>query len=480
MNKNLSAVSFIVILLLLGLTENVMANVTSKTLVTYLAPAGAELNRDYTVHVTQNGSTWMESPCYLVLVDEVKNCKHNTEKSSISSFDFSGNVDVAVTYNKGTIDSVRIRPLSYGIKYRIDKNTVYFTLDKPSNLSVEVNGDIFHNLQLFANPLEENIPKKKDRNVMYFGPGIHTCDGDGFIIPSGKTVYVAGGAVLKNRLILDGVHDVKIMGRGVIDYTVKEGIRIARSENISVEGVVLTQIPVGNSNYVSICNVKSISYYGWGDGMNVFASNHVQYDRVFCRNSDDCTTVYATRKGFSGGANDIIMQNSTLWADVAHPIFIGLHGNPEKPDTIQNLRYHNIDILDQNEHQVDYQGCLAISAGDNNLVRNVVFDNIRIENLREGQLVNLRTTYNKKYCHAPGRRIENVLFKDISYNGNKPNLSIICGYNENRPIKDIRFENLRINGKVITDDMENKPSWYKTSDMAGFYVGENVESISFK
>ena len=35
--------------------------------------------------------------------------------------------------------------------------------------------------------------------------------------------------------------------------------------------------------------------------MNVFASNNVLFDGVFCRNSDDCTTVYATRLGFHGG-----------------------------------------------------------------------------------------------------------------------------------------------------------------------------------
>lgn len=149
---------------------------------------------------------------------------------------------------------------------------------------------------------------------MYFEPGIHTCEGDGFIIPSSKKVYIVGGGILKNRLILDHVHDVEVSGRGMIDYTIKEGIRIANCENISVEGITLTQIPVGNFNHVSISNVKSISYYGWGDGMNVFASNKVSYDRAFCRNSDDCTTVYATRKGFSGRADDITMQKSSASA----------------------------------------------------------------------------------------------------------------------------------------------------------------------
>ena len=69
--------------------------------------------------------------------------------------------------------------------------------------------------------------------------------------------------------------------------------------------------------------------YGWGDGMNVFASNNVLFDGVFCRNSDDCTTVYGTRAGFKGGCRNITMRNSTLWADVAHPIFIGIHGNSD-------------------------------------------------------------------------------------------------------------------------------------------------------
>lgn len=79
--------------------------------------------------------------------------------------------------------------------------------------------------------------------------------------------------------------------------------------------------------------------------MNVFASNNVLFDGVFCRNSDDCTTVYATRMGFHGGCRNVTMQNSTLWADVAHPIFIGLHGDVDRNEVMENLTYRNIDIL---------------------------------------------------------------------------------------------------------------------------------------
>lgn len=449
-------------------------------LAVYPAPAGAELNSDFTVGVRQSGQAWQTLPAYLVNVDEVRDVKHHVENASMSYFDFSGEVEVSVRFNRGDIQTARVRPLSYGIVPEVKGNTLTFRLNRPCNLSVEVNGDIFHNLHLFANPVETSVPDAKDPDVIYFGAGIHRpAMGKVFRISSGKTVYVSGGAVLMGQILIENVRDVKVLGRGVIDRSVKEGIRIANSRNIYVEGVTLTQIPTGGSDSVTIRNVKSISYYGWGDGMNVFASSNVLFDGVFCRNSDDCTTVYATRKGFTGGCRNITMQNSTLWADVAHPVFIGLHGNTPQPDTIENLHYINIDILDHKEKQVDYQGCLAINAGDNNLVRNVRFENIRIEDFRQGQLVHLRVSFNKKYCTAPGRGIENVLFKDITYTGQNAELSLIAGYDAERKIKNIRFENLRINGQVISDDMKEKPAWYKTGDMARFYVGEHVENVSF-
>ena len=102
---------------------------------------------------------------------------------------------------------------------------------------------------------------------------------------------------------------------------------------------------------------------------------------------------------------------------------------------------------------------------------NVRFENIRIENFRQGQLLNLRIFYNEKYCTAPGRGIENVLFKDIDYTGDRAEISVIEGYNEERRIRNIRFKNLRVNGVVISDDMQGKPAWYHTGDMARIYVG---------
>lgn len=454
---------------------------------------------DFSVEVRQDGGAWQPVSVYPVKVDEVRGARHHVETASMACFDFDGKVDVRVISNREKVKDARVRPLSYKIIPACAGDTLTFSLDRPRNLSVEVNGDIFHNLHLFANPIDRFRPTdkeikkairnrgKKGNKLVYFGPGVHELPGDTLRVESGQTVYIDGGARVYGELIAEGVRDVKFHGRGEVHPKGKgAGVSVRRSKNIEAEGIMLTQIPVGGSDSVRIDNVKSISYYGWGDGMNVFASDNVSYDNVFCRNSDDCNTVYATRKGFVGGCKNIKMENSTLWADVAHPIMIGLHGAATEigidapADTIQNLLYRNIDILDQKEKQVDYQGCMAISCGDNNIVRDVTFDNIRVEDIREGQLINIRIFFNKKYCAAPGTCVENVLFKDVEYNGHNANLSIIAGYDDTRKVKGITFDNLVINGVRIADDMPGKPGWYKTSDFANMFIGEHVEDVMFK
>jgi len=122
---------------------------------------------------------------------------------------------------------------------------------------------------------------------------------------------------------------------------------------------------------------------------------------------------------------------------------------------------------------------MALNAGDSNLIRNVCFERIRVEDIRKGQLVNLRVFYNRKYNTSPGRGIENVQFKNITYNGSHANASVIAGYDEGRKIKGVVFENLKINGLHISDRMA-KPKWFKASDLANFFVGEHVEGLKFR
>lgn len=474
--------------LISGCAFAIMAAASAK-LVVYPAPDGSQLNDAFKVEVRQNSGIWQPLDVYSIKVDNTVKGKHFVALTSMAYFDFEGEVDVRVISRKQNVKEARVRPLSYGIVPQVKEDTFTFCLDRPRLLSVEVNGDIFNNLQLFANPIDVNAPVnpkkwRKQKNNIYFGPGYHKLD-TVMVVGNDKNVYIAGGARVDGLIHVKG-DNVKVSGRGMIYPEGRgAGIVVSGSNDVEINGIFTTQCPVAQSNRVKLCNVKAMSSYGWGDGFNVIASNDVYYDGIFARTSDDCTTVYATRMGNKGGCRNIKMENSVLWADVAHPFMIGLHGSAAElgvdapADTIKNVVYRNIDVLDMKELQIDYQGVFAILAGDNNYVRDITFDNIRIENFRCGKLFDIRIPFNKKYCAAPGSVIENIVFKDITYNGDKSELSLIIGYDENRKVKGVHFTNLKINGEYIWDKMPGKPGWYKTGDMARIFIGEHVEDVTF-
>ncbi len=67
---------------------------------------GVELKRRfYSSGEEQSGGGWKEVVTYPVKVDEVRQTKHHVELASMGYFDFSGQVEVSVTYNKGEVKS---------------------------------------------------------------------------------------------------------------------------------------------------------------------------------------------------------------------------------------------------------------------------------------------------------------------------------------------------------------------------------------
>lgn len=446
----------------------------AQELITYPAPQAVmytQHNDDYTVRVRRPEGEWQDLFEYKVMVDLDK-----PQEASMVYFDFSGTVEVAVRKNNGNFQAVKVRPSVKEVKTKTEGSTVFFKLDRPAKLSIEFDGDRLHNLHLFANEIEKNRPDPADTNVIYFGPGVHQpkdLPGNEINIPSGKTVYIAGGAVLRAKLVCDRVNQVRITGRGILDQP-QRGVEIRHSTNVEVDGIIVVNpkhytIYAGGSKNIAIKNIKSFSANGWSDGIDLMSCTEVSIDDVFMRNSDDCIAIYGHRWDFYGDARNYRVTNSILWADVAHPINIGLHGNTANTgEMIENLLFKNIDILEHDEDDPNYQGCMAISAGDLNDIRNVTFEDIRIDDFQEGQLLNLRVVNNSKYNTGPGRGIENVLFKDISYSGSNLIPSVIEGLDKAHGIHQVRFQNLKINGKVIPD-----------SKAGNIKIGDYTSGISF-
>lgn len=419
-------------------------------LVTY-AGSGKH-NDDYMVRVRTLDGEWEDLFEYNVQVD-----MDNVQDASFVQFDMGEPVEVMVKKNNGIFHEVNIRPQSHGIQHRVECNTIIFRLDSPKYLSIEFDGDRLHNLHLMANPIENETYADGDKNVMYFGPGIHKpkdLPGIEIRIPSNTTVYLAPGAVMQAKLVVDHADNVKILGRGILDHP-QRGIEVTNSSNILIDGITVLNpdhytIFGGQSDGLTVRNLKGFSCKGWSDGIDLMSCKNVTIDNVFLRNSDDCIALYGHRWRFYGDSRNVTVQNSVLWADVAHTINIGGHGDAEgKGDIIEDYIFRNIDILEHDEDDRNYQGCMAIGCGDKNIVRKILFEDIRVDNFQEGRLFHLSINFNQKYNATPGGSISDVTFRNITYNGCGANKPAIKGYDAEHGIDGVTFDNVVINGEKM-------------------------------
>ena len=360
-------------------------------------PAGAVLQEDYILRVRPVGAEeWQELKAYRVKVD-----MHDVRMASMAYFDFEGKVEVEITFPRFyTVYRVDIRPLSQGVQSVIEPKRVTFTLDHPANLSVEINRDRFHNLHLFAGAIEEP-PDRDGENVLvargglsdglsrelermpegrslYVEAGIHYIGECIWHLPSHTNIYLEGGAVLIGGLAFENGEDLRIYGRGILyladlhRFTGINGIRLNHSRHISIENVIFINPPhytvsLGDCEDVNIRNIKSFSCEGWSDGVDMMSCRNVLVDGGFLRASDDCVAIYGSRWDNYGGSRDVTVRDLTVWADVAHPLMIGTHGDHQhNGDIIENVTFENIDILEHHEFQAGYLGALAINVGDKN------------------------------------------------------------------------------------------------------------------
>ncbi|MCF3108296.1 right-handed parallel beta-helix repeat-containing protein [Niabella sp. CC-SYL272] len=462
--------------IILGFLLTVVVGVLSaQQLKVYPVPASIVYGRhndDFTVQVRTPGGEWQDLYEFDVNVDN-----DTRSKVSMVSFDFDKEVELKVRLNNGTLQKVKIRPDKAGITPVIQGNQFTFRLKKPQKLSVEVNGNKLNNLHVIANAMVKDAPSPNDKNVMYFGPGVHKpgdIPGDVFVIPSNTTVYIDGGALIQGKLLCNKVENVKIIGRGIIDQGVR-GVEITHSRNITVEGIKIINprhysIYLGGSQNVTIKDVTAFSLGSWTDGIDMMSCSDVTIDDVFLRTSDDCIAIYAHRWSFFGNTTNVRVSNAILWADIAHPVNIGVHGNvQEEGDTISNLTFRNIDILEHDEDDRSAQGTMAITSGDKNYISNILFEEVRIDEIEEGQLFSLKVVLDPKYGNGAGRSIEHVTFKNIFYKGTLPNPSVVTGYDAQRKIRNILLKNFNINGKIMLNP-----------EQANMKVGPYTEGLRFE
>lgn len=445
-------------------------------LVVYPAPTGANLNADFSVSVKQGTGSWQNVPIYTVHTQGTYKTD-NYQPASMALFDMSGPVSVSITY-KSTVKGFKVRPLSYGIHATRSGNTISFTLSQPRKLSVEVNGDIYHNLHLFARSIETDPPSPGDPNVIYYGPGIHDIPAGvkgnhDLKVASGQTVYIAGGAIVRGALDLSNASNVKIRGRGIIDgsiytpYSRASGPYVApiwlqNCSSITISGITLiesksSEFMVYGCSNLTLDDVNIIGCARWTDGIHVHGGSNITINDVFFRTADDCLAFYASggSKEAIGDTRNIKVTNAVLWSEVGHAYNGANNETDANPYSCDNITLDNIDVLEVRDNS---GSVFAIHTGDNSSSRNYLIQNVHIEDYTgSGPLFQI--TVGKAYNNTQwGRSLSNLVFKNVSYNGSGEGTSTIAGYSADRFVSNVTFDNLVLNGVRATDAASAKTS----------------------
>lgn len=410
------------------------------------------------------------------------NPNRRNQIASWCQFGIEDAAKVRVVYRKGKISSALVRPLSKNVACELlNDSTVQFDVPKvveeqSYSLSVEVNGDREHNLHVFVDGPEKEVPSEpspdskdsilwsavgahdvfvKNAKLIYFGPGIHKpkdLPSGEIKIPSNCTVYMAPGAIVKARLIVDHAENVRIIGRGVLLHPLR-GVEITYSKNVTIDGLTVINpqhytVYGGQSDSIVIRNLRSFSSRPWSDGIDLMCCSNVTVEDVFLRNNDDAFALYNHRWWYWGGSENFLIRRATIFSDLAHPINIGTHGDDraERGEVLRNVRMEDCDIL-----SADGGGIFRINTGDQNVVQDVWFNDIRIEDVVKSRLFNITPVFSDKYNRCPGGSISNVWFSNISYVGDESKMeeSVIKSYDERRTVSGVHFKNITVNGKNV-------------------------------
>jgi hypothetical protein len=440
------------------------------TVMVWPAPAGEEMSEDFSVTVDGR-----ETPAYVAKVapadaarrwkamDDKKNSADYFDKAAFTTFDMQGTVKVVVTCPR-PIESARVLPSSLKIVPEIDGNRLTIAMTEPKPLTVEVNGDCIHSLHILANAPEEHPPRTDDPNVIYYGPGVHEVAH--MEVGSGKTVYVAGGAVVRGVIGADepfrissysGLRtysptfdlrgsNITFRGRGIIDgsrcTTHSRQLLAVHGADIRIEGVILRDsstwtIPIHQSDRVTVENVKLLGYRANSDGIDICNSRDVTVRGCFIRTLDDLVVVKTP--GMDGEARRIVVRDCVLWNEVAHALSIGA----ELRQNVDDVLFTNCDVI----HDKGREWTLRVYHCDSARISNVRFSDLRIE--ESPRLISLWINKAQWSRDKERGQIDGVTFSRIAATTDKLKIEFL-GFDATHLIENVAIRDVVANGAAVT------------------------------
>lgn len=331
-------------------------------------------------------------------------CQRSMDQTRLSSFvgfdvpEGGGTLDV--DFGANAPESARIRPFSHAQPVR--RGGVWsVNLDRPEQFVVEFDGG--GELHVFADPPWLDVADGP--NVLRFGPGEHH---PGAIIPkSGDTIVIERGATVHGNLVLTGVDDVTVVGRGILDgsrrsrvdldyvgsrHLAEVGDKLKGDQvfsgrldewgtapvfamkccNLKIDGITFRDAPrwtmnISHCEGVDIRNAKLIGMWRYNsDGIDICSSRDAVVADSFVRSFDDCVIA---RPPF----RNMLVTNCVLWCDWGQNMKIQ---HAQLPSVMENLVFTDVKAIEV---------CALLSSvttrygSTNCVIRNISYRNIEVD-----------------------------------------------------------------------------------------------------
>ena len=353
----------------------------------------------YRVYVQDAAGQWTEAPVRDALCSDAAryhgsiwndwdNSKRLRDTMAFSIFEhpFDGPVKVRVKKLRGSFAACQVRPSDYGIQaVQVGDNTVELTLPayERRKVSVEFDGDRFHNLFLLPYRPDPDKPDPADPNVFYYGPGEH--DAGRITLRSSQTLYLDYGAMVYGEIVIAG-DDCTVAGHGVLsgeklrhwgenwsngDILVNcNPYRKPERKGLTIKDVTFIDSPswtlsVYNYDGVTIDGINMICWTLNGDGVDVVSSRNVEVRNCFLRCYDDCITLKVRHNADPvSDLCDVWVHDNVCWNDYARGIVVGIEAGNVKYGTgsIHDVRIEDCIILEnaRSSGLDDLRGAFAI------------------------------------------------------------------------------------------------------------------------
>ncbi|MBD2339182.1 hypothetical protein H6G64_19615 [Calothrix sp. FACHB-156] len=457
-------------------------------------------------------TTATASSIYSVTVNNKPVFVEKYNSLSYVQFAFAGTADIEIKV-KEKVNNYKISPKSYKLQSRKQGNKISFSLTVPRKLILHHVNSLNEKLFILADPWEENPPQLGDHQVtniinyqvdntgkinatdkiqqaiddvaehhgiLYFPAGVYKTRQ--LNLKSNVTLYLAAGAVLaaiteedpshgRGLLQLENVQNVKIIGRGTINgngsyWRPRKGwytlILLKNAKNIWLQDILLKDPAVANvwmsySDNVTIDNLKILANpepeFLNTDGFDFWSSRNITINNILYAGTDDATSHGGDRESQIHNNENINVRNSVFYNGNGFKI-----SATKIPNYIKNITYENIDVVFANE----LSGFWPISGG---YFENIYFKNIRVEDIldtpeddKSARLFSwqIRVSLAGDPDSSPERfgHIRNVFINNVTADDRGGAKSVFLGYDAQRDISNVVFDNLCIEGKKVLNPQD--------------------------